>query len=95
LSARAYYGELSTTLAALDEPALQRPIRVPGLRQYEERMRRRFDDPTLGQTMLQVVTHSAHHRGQVNARLREIGAEPPLVDYIAWVWFARPAPEWP
>ena len=24
-----------------------------------------------------------------------LGAEPPVVDYIAWVWLERPAPTWP
>ena len=33
-----------------------------------------------------VISHSSHHRGQVNLLIREAGAEPPLVDYIA---FAR------
>jgi uncharacterized damage-inducible protein DinB len=47
--------------------------------------------PTLGETMFQVTSHSTYHRGQVNARLRELGAEPPLVDYIAWIWLGRPA----
>jgi len=35
------------------------------------------------------------HRGQVAARLREIGGEPPLVDFIAWVRLGRPEPVWP
>jgi uncharacterized damage-inducible protein DinB len=39
--------------------------------------------------------HSTYHRGQVNARLRELGIEPPLTDYIAWIWFGRPEAEWP
>ena len=42
----------------------------------------------------QVASHSTYHRGQVNARLREVGGTPPLVDYIAWIWFGRPAPNW-
>ncbi len=29
-----------------------------------------------------------------DARLRDVGGEPPLVDYIAWIWFGRPAPAW-
>ena len=33
--------------------------------------------------------------GQINARLREIGGEPPLVDYIAWIWLGRPTVNWP
>jgi len=41
-----------------------------------------------------VALHSLYHRGQVNARLREVGGTPPLVDYIAWLWFGRPAAEW-
>jgi uncharacterized damage-inducible protein DinB len=51
--------------------------------------------PSLGETAMHVAMHTAHHRGQVTARLRELGAEPPLVDYIAWLWKGRPAPQWP
>jgi hypothetical protein len=29
----------------------------------------------------------------VNARLRELGAEPPLTDFIAWIWFGKPQAE--
>lgn len=91
---RAYYQELHPAVAALDEAALRRPVVMPGLERYEQQMGRRFEAPTLAETILQVASHSTHHRGQVNARLREIGGEPPLVDYIAWIWFGRPAPEW-
>ena len=49
---------------------------------------------TLGETALQVPLHTIYHRGQVNARIRALGGEPPLVDYIAWIWLGRPAPEW-
>jgi len=38
--------------------------------------------------------HSTHHRGQVNARLRELGGEPPLADFIVWLWWGRPAASW-
>ena len=50
---------------------------------------------TVGETTLQVPMHTVYHRGQVNARVRALGGEPPLVDYIAWLWLGRPAPEWP
>ena len=50
---------------------------------------------TLGETLLQLPSHSTYHRGQVNTRLRELGAMPPLVDFIAWVWFGKPAAVWP
>jgi uncharacterized damage-inducible protein DinB len=91
---RAYYLELHPAVAAFEDEILQRPIVTPGLSRYEEQMNRRFDAPTLAETMLQVASHSTYHRGQVNARLRELGGEPPLVDYIAWIWFGRPEPEW-
>ncbi len=42
----------------------------------------------------QVANHSTYHRGQVNRSLRQLGGEPPLVDYIAWVWFGKPKAEW-
>lgn len=50
---------------------------------------------TMGETLLQLPSHSTYHRGQVNVRLRELGATPPLVDFIAWVWSGKPAPDWP
>jgi uncharacterized damage-inducible protein DinB len=89
-----YYGELSSFLATIDEAGLSRTIDMPWLAEFEQRTGRRFEKPTLAETMFQVTSHSTYHRGQVNARFREVGGEPPLVDYIAWVWFGRPAPEW-
>jgi uncharacterized damage-inducible protein DinB len=81
-------------VAAFDQEALLRPIVTPGLERYEERLGRRLEQPTLAETMLQVASHSTCHRRQVNARLREVGGEPSVVDYIAWIWFGRPAPAW-
>ena len=34
----------------------------------------------------QTISHSSHHRGQINLLIRTAGQEPPLLDYIA---FAR------
>jgi uncharacterized damage-inducible protein DinB len=42
-----------------------------------------------------VPMHSQYHRGQVNARLKEVGGVPPNVDYILWVWVGRPVGLWP
>lgn len=65
---------------------------------FGERMRQYLGAPqgavTLGDTVLQVVTHTTHHRGQVMTRLREIGGEPPLVDYVIWLWTGMPAAAW-
>jgi uncharacterized damage-inducible protein DinB len=38
--------------------------------------------------------HSAYHRGQVASQLRELGGEPPLTDFVAWIWLDRPPADW-
>lgn len=50
---------------------------------------------TRGESFYQLVAHTTYHRGQVTMRLRQLDETPPLVDYIAWIWLGRPAPEWP
>ena len=90
----AYYPELKGFLDTLDPATMTRGIVMPFLEEQEKRRGQPFAVPTLAETMFQVTSHSTYHRGQVNARLRDVGGEPPLVDYIAWLWFGRPAPEW-
>jgi uncharacterized damage-inducible protein DinB len=94
-SARGYYSDLATFLSALGEAELERPVVLPWAGRFAQRLGREPASPTLAETILQVAMHSTYHRGQVNARLRELGIEPPLTDYIAWVWFGRPEPQWP
>ena len=94
--ARPCYGETAAFLEAADPSALTRPVEIPGLPQIEERLSQRLvGSPTVAETAFQVTSHSTHHRGQVNRRLRELGGEPPPVDYIAWVWVGKPIPAWP
>jgi uncharacterized damage-inducible protein DinB len=92
--ARTYYPEANDFLDALDRQVLTEGVSMPWIESFESQLGRTFSTPTLGETMFQVTSHSTYHRGQVNARLREIGGEPPLVDYIAWIWFGRPEPDW-
>ncbi len=94
-AARSYYSDLATFLAALDADELARPVVLPWAGRFAQHIGREPATPTLAETILQVALHSTYHRGQVNARLRELGSEPPLTDYIAWVWFDRPEPQWP
>jgi len=49
--------------------------------------------PTLAEALMQVVMHSQNHRGQSLSRLREIGGNPPTLDFILWLK-DRPAPKW-
>lgn len=92
--ARTYYGEANRFLDGADESMLKDVVEMPWARSLEARIGRTIMMPTVGDTIQQVASHSTYHRGQVNARLREVGGEPPLVDYIAWIWYGRPAPNW-
>jgi uncharacterized damage-inducible protein DinB len=89
--AEPYYGEAQALLGSADAELLGRTIDMPWLGEYEKQMGMTFVRPTGAETMFQVVSHTTHHRAQILTRLRALGAEPPLVDYIAWIWFGRPA----
>jgi uncharacterized damage-inducible protein DinB len=86
-----YYAEARKFLAAVNDDALSRRVVMPWAQELAHQMGRMPDAPTLAETMFQITSHSTYHRGQVNTRLRAVGGEPPLVDYIAWIWFGRPA----
>lgn len=88
------HAQLAAFLSSADDAALARIVKLPWAGRAIERPDA-VAHPTLAETARQVALHSMHHRGQINARLRELGAEPPLVDYIAWIWRGRPAPPWP
>lgn len=90
-----HHARVPDYLATLSEADLDRPVVMPWASSLAERLGREPGVPLLGETMLQIASHSTHHRGQVNARLRELGAEPPLTDFIAWIWFGKPQAEWP
>jgi uncharacterized damage-inducible protein DinB len=86
--AQQYHASVIAFLDGLDGSALERAIRIPW-----------FKDPPLeiatGQALLQAAMHSHYHRGQNATRLRELGGEPPLTDYIVWLWKGKAAAEWP
>ena len=90
-----YYAEADAQLAAWNEAQIVEKMNVPWAAIVEKQLGRAPEANTLGETAMQVVFHTLYHRGQINARLRELGGTPPLVDYIAWVWLGRPAAEWP
>ncbi len=92
---QAYYGEVFDHLGTLTNERISDPMPTPWADLVEKQIGRRPETATIGETARQVAFHSLYHRGQVNARLRELGGEPPLVDYIAWVWLGRPTPIWP
>ena len=65
---------------------VNRPVALPWAQQVAERLGFEPALVTLADTAAQVVAHTAHHRGQVMTRLRGLGGNPPLIDFIAWVW---------
>ncbi len=92
---QAYHRDVQQYVAGLSETSLTEPVVLPWADMVATTLGKSIVTPTLCETLLQVTMHSTHHRGQINARLRELANEPPLVDFIAWVWLGKPAPEWP
>ena len=92
--ARPYYDEAFNYLKAYQPEHISEPVPLAWASMVEKLLGRAPAMTTLGDTMLQVPLHTLYHRGQVNARLREVSGTPPLVDYIAWVWFGRPGANW-
>lgn len=60
----------------LQDSQLARPIEMPRMREFK---------PALKDVLIQVVMHSEHHRAQCAARLRTLGGQPKITDYILWV----------
>ena len=45
---------------------------------------------SIGDIMIHIGNHAAHHRGQISSKLREMGVDPPNFNYIT---YARSFPE--
>lgn len=93
--AQTYYPEASAQLESLSDEQISEALNVPWAAMVEKRLGRPPESTTIGDTAMQVVLHTTYHRGQVNVRLRQLNSDPPLVDYIAWIWMGRPAADWP
>lgn len=91
--ARVYHTQSQEFVGGLDESSLEREIQFPWADQLVGRFGR-VHPTTVRQAMLQVTMHSAHHRGQICTRIRDIGGDPPLVDFVGWVWMGLPPAEW-
>jgi len=94
LWARSYYREAAAHFETLTDESIATPMQLPWADIVERELGRAPESISVGEMMLQVPLHSQYHRGQVNARLRAVGGEPPRVDYIVWVWLGRPKPVW-
>ncbi len=92
---RGYYAVAKGYFDNLDPALLDSPVYLPWAESFARRAGREPAIPTLGETILQVFAHSTYHRAQVSARIRELGMESPLTDFIVWIWASKPAPLWP
>ena len=91
--ARPYYPQVAAYAASLDQARLGEVIDYP----WTDLIVKQFGSvapSTLGESAWQVLSHTTYHRGQVATRIRELGGEPPLVDFLVWVWGGKPAPDW-
>jgi len=80
-------------MSSVSDEDLDKAVDFPWAEQVVERYGS-VGPATLGETVLQVVLRSTHHRGQLAARIRELGGEPPVTDFVAWLWMTRPTPQW-
>lgn len=93
LWAQRFYKEMSKRIIGFDNADFQQKVEFPWSAQIVER----FGSVTpanAGESLIQLSLHSAHHRGQIAMRLREAGGEPPVTDFIAWIWMGRPEAKW-
>jgi uncharacterized damage-inducible protein DinB len=91
--ARAYYRALPPYLDGLNDAEMERAVEFP----WAEHVAERFGSAgpaTLGESILQIVLHSTHHRGQITSTIRSLGGDPATTDLMAWLWMNRPEPGW-
>jgi uncharacterized damage-inducible protein DinB len=74
------HADLAATLESAD---LERMIALP------RGPKGPFEAPA-GVLLLQALTHSQHHRGQNASRMRQLGATPPMTDFVIWYALGRP-----
>jgi uncharacterized damage-inducible protein DinB len=74
------HGDLAATLESAD---LDKMIALP------RGPKGPFEAPA-GVLLVQAITHSQHHRGQNASRMRQLGATPPMTDFVIWYALGRP-----
>ena len=91
--AKPYYREVSDYAAGVDDAKFNQPIDFPWSQLIADKFGT-IRPVTMGESAWQVFSHTTYHRGQLAIRIRELGGEPPLVDFLVWVWSGKPAPLW-
>jgi uncharacterized damage-inducible protein DinB len=86
---RPYYAVVTAFAETVDESSFAEPVHFPWSEMIVEKFGKLLP-ATLSESVFQVFTHTAYHRGQIATRIRELGGEPPAVDFIYWVWAGKP-----
>lgn len=77
---------------------LQKSLKSASPDRFEETIEIPWFKPALKisvrQAFTQAAMHSHYHRGQNATRLRELGGEPPMTDFIVWLGKEKPAAQW-
>ena len=79
-----YHKQAAALGNSLRSNELEKPVIFPIPGEDERRS-------SLGEALLQVVMHSHYHRAQIATRLRELSGQPPLTDFIIWIWDGKPS----
>ena len=91
--ARPYYREVSEFANRIEPSTLDRPVNFPWSQLIVDTFG--VERPaTFSESAWQVFSHTTYHRGQIATRIREIGGEPPVMDFLVWVWGGKPSPAW-
>jgi uncharacterized damage-inducible protein DinB len=92
--ARSYYSPARELVARTDPAQLGRELKMPWADQYAKKFGVKAGPATFEESVVQIAMHTGHHRGQVNMRVKDLGGDPPPVDYVIWVWIGKPEPVW-
>jgi len=90
---RPYYPSVAAFAESIDESRFAQPVTFPWSQMIVEKFGKELP-ATMSESALQVFMHTSYHRGQISTRIREIGGEPPLIDFLYWVWAGKPEPQW-
>lgn len=91
--ARDYYRDLWKFIESVDAEVFSQSVEFP----WAEELVKWFGEArsaTVQEAIVQVAMHTSHHRGQLCTMIRHLGGEPPLVDFIGWVWMGKPNAAW-
>lgn len=85
--------ELREFIDNVDVSEYSKIVEIPWSKYYAKETGETPKPVTLIETMYQIVLHTHYHRAQINSRLRELEIEPPVIDFIVWLWAGQGQPE--